>query len=154
MARSVFADVWRESEAAYSGVLAQTLALSATYRSLLLLNLSKESGGTLEAELMAAAKAPSGAITIKTEKYFGSFGRIDIYADFDGLFVLGIENKKTTGLQTNQLTRYGDYLREKAPHYLLVFLAPSTYDKVPGRDRLVQLSYKTLNEWTLHHLNK
>jgi PD-(D/E)XK nuclease superfamily len=156
MARSIFSSVWKESELAYSGVLAQTLGLSSAYRHLFLSKLAELTEPSIGSELRAAAE--SSVITIETEKYLGSLGRIDIFAEFGGAFTLGIENKKNAVLQENQLTRYDNYLRKKSVPFLLVFLAPSNYllaiKEVEHLRRFVSLTYKVLNGWTNEYLIK
>lgn len=158
---SIFARVWRDSELAYSGVLAQTLSLSTEYRSFFLCQLAQIVGEPVGDELREAAK--SNSARIRTERDLGTLeensGRIDIYAEFPGL-VLGIENKKTAGLQENQLTRYQTYLRlrQESENYVLIFLAPSKY-KLPDAalpanpERFVKVTYKSLTDWTTQYIS-
>lgn len=155
----IFAKVWRDSELAYSGVLAQTLSLSTEYRRLFLHHVAQRVGHPINSELRHAASL--SAVSIGTERNLGGLeddsGRIDIYVEFPEL-VIGIENKKTAGLQANQLKRYETYLSQKREKYLLIFLAPSRYELPEGTmsspERFVKLSYKSLTDWTDEYLRR
>jgi hypothetical protein len=143
----LFSRIWGESEPKYSAVLAQTLALSARYRSLLLLGLAEQQqvDPSITDRLRSVAKREA---IIETEKNLGEgLDKIDIFVSFDSVLAIGIENKKTAGLGKDQLLRYQDGLCKEGLPNLLVFLSPSSYP-LPmeelgrlDRQRFVRLDY-------------
>jgi hypothetical protein len=157
MSLSPFGEVWGERESAYSGVLAQTLALSPSYRRLFLLRLAELAGASIRSPLIKAA-AREGAV--ETESFMGDLGRMDLLVCFGEVLALGIENKIFAPLQEDQLVRYQHYLRNQNAHYFLIFIAPSAYKlseeelRKLERERLLPLSYKQLLDWTTEYLHQ
>jgi hypothetical protein len=153
-ATSVFARVWGESEEKYSRVLAQTLELSAGFRSLFLQKVSdiQSLSGIARHQLRVAAEC---SVTVKPEAHLGEFGRIDLLLNY-GALNIGIENKKAAELQENQLSRYEECLESLQLPYLLLFLAPSTYPRVGNdlkkQDQFAQIDYTQVRDWTTEYL--
>jgi hypothetical protein len=148
MIRTVFAGTWKESERDYSLVLAQTVALSAQYRSLFLQEVSKLLDPALEVQLKAAAERKTA---VETKSFRGPLGKIDLLLRSDDFLLVGIENQKAAELQGKRLLRYDEYLQLQCPHPLLVFITPCTNrivdEKAGNLDRFVLLNYEQLTGW-------
>jgi len=66
-------------------------------------------------------------VNVDFEKHLFTDGRIDITFELDTGLVVGIENKKWAGLQSNQLQRYADAFQKMNKPFLLLFLTPREY---------------------------
>lgn len=153
--------IWRKSENAYSGVIAQTLAVSGPFRTHFLQKLVEHPEWDIlqeiRDEILAIIRDDVFPTDIGTEESFGN-GRTDICLTFEKLTV-AIENKINADFQKDQLIRYDEYLREQNVNYLLILLAPSGYrvaedDKPHTQGRFAQLTYKTLWNWVNSHLKE
>ena len=147
--------IWGKSENAYSGIIAQTLAVSGPFRTHFLQKLISHFEPEISPEILDGIRAivrdeviPTNVVT---EKSCGIYGRTDVCVTFETL-TLVIENKIGEGFQKEQLSRYDQYLRGLNDNYLMILLSPSDYrvaeyEKPQGKGRFAQLSYKTLLNW-------
>lgn len=158
--------IWRKSENAYSGVIAQTLAVSSPFRTHFLRKLVEHVEHPdwdilqpIRDEIRAIIRDDVFPTDIGTEQSFGENGRTDICLTFEKL-TLAIENKINADFQQDQLIRYDEYLRKHNDNYLLIFLAPSNYrvlaehEKPPDKGRFAQLTYNTLWNWVDSYLKE
>lgn len=151
---SPFCSIWGRKERSYSGIIAQTFALSSEFRNCVLDRLARrfhERGCHRMAEqLQTATRSPADGITVCTEKPVED-GWLDIYVEFPE-FAVSIENKKQAGLGPRQLLRYDRYLQGMEEPFVQVFLAPSHYrlltlEEIPPAERFERVDYKDLIHW-------
>jgi len=147
--RPVFAGVWRDSEAEYSIILAQTLALSAKYRREFLLAASRLFDGRCGVELIAMAEHKAA---FEAEKFLGQIGNIDVLLRSGDFLLAGVEHQIPSDLRKKQHLRYDEYLRLQNAHPLMVLVAPSTCQLSSGDvgelNRFVPVSYGRLVGWS------
>ena len=118
--RPVFAGICRKGGDAYSTVLSQTPTLSAKYRRLFLLELSKMVVPYIAAQLKAEAEQE---ISLTGKEFPCSFGRINMFFRSKDFVIVGIEDEKTSELQEKELLRYDEYLRLRNPDPALAFFS-------------------------------
>jgi PD-(D/E)XK nuclease superfamily len=147
--------IWGNSENAYSGVIAQTLAVFASFRTYCLQkfisHFEREISPKVLDIIRTIVRDDVTPTSIVTEELCGTYGRTDVCIKFETL-TLVIENKIGAGFQAEQLKRYDEYLRGLNDDYLLILLSPSNYrvtehEKPLLKGRFAQLSYKTLINW-------
>lgn len=138
--------IWGTSEGAYSGLIAQGLAFSPTFRKAFLVYLSGRLPSYIHDELFLDADDVD--LVCKTEHVFDQASRIDILIQLGRKLFIGIENKKWAVLQQSQLGRYAHCLRNMGECYLLVLLTPSRYvlpiTERPSDERFVHVTYQEL----------
>lgn len=85
---------------------------------------------------------------VVTERYAGTWGRIDIVAELRDGTLIAVENKVRAGEQEDQLARYDDWLKaQPGPgQRLLIFLTPDGRDGITARARqpMIRMSYRDL----------
>lgn len=136
---NIYQDLWGSNETIYSAFIAQTIFLCPKFNRYL----KEKCGIPIETEM----------IRIVTEEVFNPKDRIDIFIEYEG-FLLGIENKKWAGLQSDQLLRYFNSIMKaseqrqvgKKPESRLLFLAPSRYhlpsDQAPKG--MIKIDYRQI----------
>lgn len=148
--------IWGNSESAYSGIIAQTLALSSTFRSFFLQRLAGHVHCSVPQALVDKLHSISTGDTVQisviTEQSFGIYGRSDVCVTFVDEMLLVIENKITACLQPGQLIRYNEHLCGQTLSHLLLLVAPSQYklpehERPPASANFSQLSYRLLARW-------
>jgi PD-(D/E)XK nuclease superfamily len=154
--------IWGNSESAYSGIIAQTLAFSSTFRLFFLQRLARHVqncvSSTLLDKLHSISTDETVQINVITEQSFDIYGRTDVCVTFVDEMVLVIENKIRAGLQPDQLIRYDEYLCGQNLPYLLLLVAPSQY-KLPEKEspasaNFSQLSYRLFARWIETYLDQ
>ncbi|WP_146134553.1 PD-(D/E)XK nuclease family protein [Aphanothece minutissima] len=148
--------IWGNSESVYSGIIAQTLALSSTFRSFFLQRLAGHVHSSvpkiLVDKLYSISTDETVQISVVTEQSFGIYGRSDVCVTFVDEMLLVIENKITACLQPSQLIRYNEHLCGQSFSHLLLLVAPSQYklpeqERPPANANFSQLSYRLLAKW-------
>jgi hypothetical protein len=145
-----FKTVFGDGEEGYSKALSLTYMISAEFRKKFVELLSAKHQNEKIAELLT-----SDVESVDLKHEFNKGERIDLLITINskhGRLLLGIENKKTSGLQTEQLQRYKEQLESRGK-YMLVFLVPKkflahekekTIDLVSGV--FIELNYSELHE--------
>ncbi len=146
-----FRTVFGEGVEGYSKALSLTYMISAEFRDkfVKLLN-SKHQNEKIAQWLTADVES----VDLKHE--FNKGEQIDLLITINskqGRLLLGIENKKTSGLQTEQLQRYKEQLEARGK-YVLVFLAPKKFlsDEKEKTIDLVNGVFIELNYSELHQM--
>lgn len=146
--------IWGTGELAYSRVVAQTLALSKSFRLFVFEHLQQRVTRA-EIDWSEVTQVIRSVPATVTEKGLGESGRIDILLDFGDEFTLGIENKAFGGLQQHQLKRYAKWLSSNRRRSLLLFLAPSSF-ALPTTERpdcnFAAVDYRAFQQWIKDHL--
>jgi hypothetical protein len=145
-----FKTVFGEGEEGYSKALSLTYMISAEFRKKFIELLNKRHQNEKIRELLTADVE---SVDLKHE--FNKGERIDLLITIQskmGRLLLGVENKKTSGLQTEQLQRYKEQLEQRGK-YVLVFLVPKKFldtDKERTVDLVngifIELNYSELHE--------
>lgn len=155
--------IWGSSEGAYSGLIAQTLALCKGFSRFFLQELAAHAGTDLPRSLTDRLRALSADKTVSiaahTERYLDSYGRSDVHVEFGDELVIMIENKITAPLLRGQLIRYDTYLRGQSVPYILLLIAPMKYE-LPAHERpsadanFCRLTYSLLVKWINNYVDQ
>jgi deoxyadenosine/deoxycytidine kinase len=119
-----FKTVFGEGEDGYSKALSLTYMISAEFRKKFVALLNSKHQNEKIRELLT-----SDVETVDLKHEFNKGERIDLLITINskhGRLELGIENKKTSGLQTEQLQRYKEQLEVRGK-YVIVFLVPKKF---------------------------
>ncbi len=147
-------NIWGSSEVAYSRVVAQTLALSSTFRKSLVTELRSKLT-EIPGELSSAIER--SPIDASTEHILGENGRIDIVLRFGKTSALGIENKTISQVRPNQLKDYADWFKKhEFDSWILFFLGPSRLvipEAEKPRENFASLTYLDLQQLATRHLS-
>lgn len=145
-----FKTVFGEGEEGYSKALSLTYMISAEFRKKFVELLNSRHQNEKIRELLT-----SDVESVDLKHEFNKGERIDLLITVNnkhGRLLLGVENKKTSGLQSEQLQRYKEQLEVRGK-YVLVFLVPKkflendrekTIDLVDGV--FIELNYSELHQ--------
>jgi hypothetical protein len=117
-----FDQIYGRDEAAYSKVVAQSIALSQTFRKAFF-----ELAYRKHQDVRIRDLSDSEIAKVRLEKAMDQENRIDIHLQLESSLNVGIENKRFAGLQPDQLNRYMIQLRKLVMPFILVFLTPPYY---------------------------
>jgi hypothetical protein len=146
--RPIFAGVWKQSGGEVCIVLAQAPALSGRYRRLFLSEAARLVVPQVGVELRAAAERQAA---VGSTRSGGALGSINVFVQFDGGLVVGIEEENPTCLDRQAHLRYEEYLQLRNSDPILMLIMPNTDDvlneEAAKLDRFVSVNCEQLVGW-------